>query len=281
MTTLQLKSIFDFAHPEASLQRAFAVLNSEEATHFSQIELKTQIARCYAEAGEPLKAFEVLNTLKHILFQATPREKALHALEFGRTHDKISLGGEQALRQYKQAIEIATPAKEDDIVIEAMHRMSIMADLDDAIALQKDAISLASTTRHPEGAQWLGLLCYNQGWSLYEAEQPRAALSMFEKSLRVRLERQEKKEDILTSKWAIAMMMRVLGRPEDALKQQLEVARQSDEEDAYTFAEIVRCLVDLNRQDEATPYAHKAIELLKQEEWPDDDLIEELEPFAL
>ena len=98
------------------------------------------------------------------------------------------------------------------------------------------------------------------------------ALAIFEKNLAYyQAEQPEQKQYIRIAKWAIAKMLRLLNRIEEALPLQLaleaEYAAEGEEQDGFVFEELAECYLAKGEEERARAYFAKAHEQLSQVGW--------------
>jgi tetratricopeptide (TPR) repeat protein len=90
---------------------------------------------------------------------------------------------------------------------------------------------------------------------------------MFEKAEAFRRSRNDANATRIAA-WAVARVLRSLGRVEESLSQQLILEKEFEsagETDGYVFEEIGECLLLLNRTEEARPYLARAYKVLSED----------------
>ena len=146
------------------------------------------------------------------------------ALERGRVMH--SAGEADAAKPlFEAAFAAASDAGFEFLAIDALHMLAIVASPEKQDALNGRALSLASAAKDPRARQWRGSLLNNMGWSAFDRGDLDVALKLFEDALDARLE-QGKESEIVVARWCIARTLRELGRNDEALAIQLELADQ-------------------------------------------------------
>jgi tetratricopeptide (TPR) repeat protein len=113
------------------------------------------------------------------------------------------------------------------------------------------ALSLASSADDPRARQWRGSLLNNMGWTAFDRGDLDRALQFFEDALVARKE-QGKQSEILVARWCVARTLREMGRVDEALTIQLELAdesRAAGKSDEYVDEEIAACRAALEQND--------------------------------
>ncbi len=100
---------------------------------------------------------------------------------------------------------------------------------------------------------------------LHDIERYEEALAYFERALAFR-EQQGDPELIRVGRWTVARGLRSLGRHEEAMAIQEDLA-STGEEDGYVSEELGELLLVLGRPDEAAPRFRRAYELLSKDAW--------------
>lgn len=273
-----MSSLWDFSKPEESRSRMQEVLGHQACQGDYRDELLIQIARTYGLTRDFDQGHDVLEPLYTGVDRLSGGNKARVHLEKGRLFNSAEFGCAPARAQFDRALKVAQDAAEDGLIIDALHMLAILAKGQDAIALHEQAIGISRVSTLPEARRWLGSLLHNQGWAYRQEGRDVEALDAFERALKARKDDDANQETLLVARWSVAMMWRVLGDTTRALEAQLMIAKdRGDQEGAYNIAEIAKCLVALERGDEAEPYITRAIELLEAQSWRDKDAIISLE----
>jgi tetratricopeptide (TPR) repeat protein len=189
------------------------------------------------------------------------------ALERGRV---LNDRGDKAaaVEQFRQAWDTGVAAKLEDLALDAAHMLGIASPSDDALRWNEKAVVLAEASADRRVRAWLGPLYNNQGWALHDRGDFTAALVWFEKALAY-YSAASARDETLVARWTVARCLRSLGRVDEALAKQRELAEEYTkigQTDPYVFEEIGECLYALGKTDEARPHFAKAYEALSQDE---------------
>jgi tetratricopeptide (TPR) repeat protein len=177
------------------------------------------------------------------------------------------------------AFERGTAAGEYWLAADAAHMAALAAPDDDGLrAWTTRGIELGE--RQPAAAYWRGPLLNNLGWALNEQGAHDEALPVFERALAVREEDQSDEYAIEIARYAVAVALRVLGRPAEAAGQaeravawSLRTGRNAP----YFHEELAEDYADLGRVQDAAEHARRALELFGSDATPAQrDRLEEL-----
>lgn len=231
-----------------------------------RLELLTQIARCL---GLQRKFEEAHETLNEVEGQGPDgRVRVRYLLERGRVFNS-SGEKEKAKPLFEEAFALASQLGEEFFAIDAAHMMGIVEPPHRALEWNERALAFAETANDERARNWRGSLCNNIGWTYHDQGRCNDALGMFEKALEARVLEGDR-EKILVGRWCIARCLRSLGRLDEALEIQRELASARElaiEPDGYVQEELGECLLALGRADEAKPHFASAYEQLSQDAW--------------
>jgi tetratricopeptide (TPR) repeat protein len=260
-----LHALWDFDDPAVSEERFRALLETELDPSF-RVEVLTQIARTeglqrrFAEANATLDEAEALDP--------APRGRIRIALERGRV--RRSSGDPDAARPlFDAAWELAVRGGEDGLAVDAAHMLALVADPAGAIAWNERALALAESCTDPDARRWVGTLANNLGWAHHDRGEPDAALTWFERALEARRAEGDGGRERI-ARWSVARCLRTLGRADEALTRQRELAVELDaagETDGFVFEELGECLLALGRVEEARPWLTLAHLELSRDPW--------------
>jgi tetratricopeptide (TPR) repeat protein len=131
-------------------------------------------------------------------------------------------------------------------------------------------IALAEASQNQDARNWLGTLYNNTGWTYHDDFQEyEKALELFERGVRFRTERQQKKETNIAH-WCVARALRSLKRYDEALaiQQRLLAEHAADgTEDGFVHEELAECLLALGLPANVPRHAALAHEKLSQVSW--------------
>ena len=126
---------------------------------------------------------------------------------------------------FDAAFVAAAAAGFEHLAVDALHMLAIVAPPAEGVALDRQALSLAAAATDPRARQWRGSLLNNLGWTLFERGDLENALETFEQALAARVEAGQQTE-ILIARWCVARTLRALGRFDEALTIQRELAAE-------------------------------------------------------
>ena len=110
-------------------------------------------------------------------------------------------------------------------------------------------LAIAEAATEPRARRWVGTLRHNLGWTLHDMDRHADALEQWEAALRARLEEGDA-EHIRIARWTVARGLRSLGRVEEALAIQWELAANGPE-DGYVHEELAELLRAQDNAEEA------------------------------
>jgi tetratricopeptide (TPR) repeat protein len=186
-------------------------------------------------------------------------------MERGRTLNSAG-GVADAVGPFEAAYDLAISAEARGLAVDALHMRAIAAGAlegaDSAMRWNERAIAEAEGSSDPAARRWLPSLLNNLGWDNHELGRHAEALALFQRALALREESGEE-PDLTIAKWAVARALRSLGRHEESLAVQDELAQTPfGAEDGYVHEERGECLLALGRTEEACPAFARAYELL-------------------
>jgi len=264
--TVDLSTMWDFAHPEISERRfraALAVASGDDA-----LILQTQIARTFGLRRDFVQAQKVLGEIESQLQKASFEAKAYYFLELGRsytsaTHPPESQTDEvrqKASSAYLAAIQLAQEAGLDLLTIDALHMLAFVeTTVEDQIEWNRRAIAAMQASSLPEASKWAGPLHNNLGYALHSLGRYDEALHEFELALAAH-QRGGNLQSIRIAHWMVAWTLRALGRYDEALEIQLRLEQEcadAGEPDPYVFEELEHLYRALNDSEQAEKYAER------------------------
>jgi tetratricopeptide (TPR) repeat protein len=261
---IDVASMWDFDHPEASETRFLAALAG--ASTDDGLILKTQIARTYGLRRDFPRARHLLSELEPQLQSMAPEPKVRYYLELGRTycsaaHTPESQTAEvrgRARAAFMNALSVARDAGLDDLAIDALHMMTFVDTAPEAqLEWNHKALALMEASAQPAAQKWAASLHNNTGYALHLLGRYEEALHEFELALTER-EREGKPQNIRVAHWMIAWTLRALGRTNEALDIQLRLELEceaADVSDPYVFEELEILYKALGDEEKAAFYA--------------------------
>lgn len=253
---MDLSELWDFDQPAVSEERfrsALATADGEDA-----LVLRTQLARALALqrrfAGSAAELDQVTPD--------TPLVRTYLNLERGRLLNS-SGHAEEAKPHFLAALEEAEKAGLDHLAADAAHMMAIVEPGEAQIPWAQRALAIAEASDDPRARRWVGSVTHNLGWTMHDLGRYEDALVYFERALAFR-EQQGDPELIRIGRWTVARGLRSLGRYDEALAMQEELAATGPE-DGYVSEELGELLLALDRPHEAVPRFRRAYELLSKD----------------
>ncbi|HEY5489194.1 MAG TPA: hypothetical protein VIK00_05075, partial [Candidatus Limnocylindrales bacterium] len=121
-------------------------------------------------------------------------------LERGRVLNSAG-DAERARPEFEAALVAATEAGLDQLAIDALHMLAIVASSVEQDALNRRALDLAGSSDDPRARRWRASLLNNMGWSAFDRGELSAALGLFEDALAER-QRQGRAAEIIVARWS-------------------------------------------------------------------------------
>jgi tetratricopeptide (TPR) repeat protein len=265
--TLQARidELWDFDDPAASGSRFRAAAGDASIDRERGI-LMTQVARALGLQGNYSEGMAILDAIPHADGDLEVEVRA--RLERGRI---LNTRGDraEARPEFDAAFEGATSAGLENLAVDALHMLAIVAPADEQLALNERAIALANAATDPRARRWLASLYNNTAWTQFDAGNLDEALRLFELALEERLVVNKPRETGI-ARWAVARTLRAQGRTDEALAAQRDLKRFNAEagiDDPYVEEELGECLLALRRLDEARPHFAKAAEGISADPW--------------
>jgi len=260
----QIDALWDWDNPtdsEARFREAAETAGSE----LDAAILRTQVARALGLQGRSAEALAILDALPDA---ADAELDARRALERGRVLNSHGDAG-AATPLFERALSTAEPAGLEHLAVDAVHMLAIVAAPGEQVALNERAIAMAERAADPRARQWLASLYNNLGWTRFDAGQQDEALRLFELALAERQQEDHPRETGI-ARWAVARAKRALGRLDEALAEQRQLATDNAAmgvDYPYVDEELAECLLALGRVDEARPHFAKAAAGLGADRW--------------
>lgn len=272
MTTGEAWRDFDaawnFADPAGTEATFRAFLEDAALDEAIRLQLLTQIARTQGLQKQFDAAHATLDEVeRQLASRDAPVVHVRYLLERGRVLNTSGRPAE-ARPRFEEAWERARNAGEDGFAVDAAHMVAIVADPDEAIAWNERALELARSSDDPRARKWQGSLLNNLGWTYHGRGELDRALRSFEDALAFWETRNEPGRTRV-ARWCVARAWRSLGRFEEALAWQRDLAAAAAEGgvDGFVVEEIGECLLALGRAEEARPHFRRAWELLLADRW--------------
>jgi tetratricopeptide (TPR) repeat protein len=264
-----IAELWDFDRPDVSEERFRAALVA--ATGSDALVLRTQLARAL---GLRRRFEEAAAELDAVPDNGDPLVRTYRELERGRV---LNSGGDPdgARAHFLTALAEAEAAGLDHLAADAAHMMAIVEPGEAQLPWAERALAIASASADPRARRWIGSVSHNLGWTLHGLGRHEEALAVWRRALAFREEQfgeeqfREEQGDagaLHIAQWTVARGLRSLGRYEEALAIQRDLAGRVDS-DGYVREELGELLLALGRPDEARPHFAAAYAMLSQDEW--------------
>jgi tetratricopeptide (TPR) repeat protein len=262
LDTAWLDRTWDFDRP-AETETRFRHELETLSPGAARLELQTQIARTQGLQRQFDAAHATLDGVEKALGGQPPRVGIRYLLERGRVYNS-SRRTERAMPLFRQALDKARAAHEDFLAIDAAHMLGIAAPADERLRWNLEALAMTERTDDARSKRWLASLYNNIGWTYHDRGEYATALEYFEKALPAWRSRGGANE-VRAARWAIARAYRSLGRYDDALTIQRELAVEGAEAgapDGYVDEELGELLLSKGDPLAARPHFARAFKLL-------------------
>jgi tetratricopeptide (TPR) repeat protein len=237
-TTIDVDALWNYSDPAASEARfrdAQAGAEGDDA-----LILRTQIARALGLRKRFDDAARELDAVQARLEQAGPEVAVRHALERGRWLRSSGRPADSVV-WFERAFERAQAARLERLAGDALHMVALaVATLDERIAWNRRTIDYARQASDPKARGWEAPALNNIGSDLREAGRFDESLAAFREALAA-YERTGRAEGIRVARWQVANVLRLLGRRDEALAQQLALERDAaaaNAPDPYVYDEL-------------------------------------------
>jgi tetratricopeptide (TPR) repeat protein len=262
---MDIDALWEYSDPGESERRFRTALAHAEGD--GRLELLTQIARTYSLRCRFDDARAVLAQIEEALAASGPRPRIRHALELGRTCN--SSGDRTTARpHFERAWRDASAAGEEGLAVDAAHMIAIAcAGTPESLAWNERGLVVARGSPDPKARALVPAMLNNSAWELHGEGRFEEALARFEEALDAGTAT-GRADRIRIARWSVARCLRSLGRHDEALAIQRELASEHEAagtHDGYIDEEIGENLWALGRQEEARPHFARAAESLTSE----------------
>ena len=228
-----LRDLWDFSDPVGSEQRFRTV--AAESEEPAATRAMTQLARALGLQERYDDAHAVLDAL----VATEPESRVRLALERGRL--LRSAGDPNPSRpHFDQAAAEARETGLEELEVDALHMLALVADEADRLAAHQVALARAREATAPAARDWDASLLNNIGIEHADAGDHRAALTAFRHALASR-ERIGDDARTRVARWMVAWSLRHLGEVDEAREVQLALRAELDalgEHDPYVDEEL-------------------------------------------
>lgn len=244
----RLDELWDFGDPAGS-ERRFRDELVSAGDGIAAAELRTQLARALGLQARYDEADRLLDDLDPA--SCPPMVGVRRDLERGRLRNS-SGDRPAAVSLFRAALEQALAAGEDFLAADAAHMLAI-ADPDRAAEWTRRGLAVVGASTDPRCARWAGSLHNNLGWHRHDAGDYPWALAEFDAALTA-YRAVGTAEQVRIARWSVARCLRSLGRLDEALAIQTELA--AGPSDGYVDQELGELLTALGRPEEGA--VHRA-----------------------
>lgn len=233
----ELDSLWDFNDLEVSAERFRTAADDPDLSPVIKAELLTQVARALGGMGEREQALVVLDRAHAALTEPSDVVDARIALERAR----VNIAGKrnaEAVAELLTAVRKASAAGSAFIALDALHMLALVDEGHEEEWAHEGIEALDSVT-DPRTRRWGIAFHNNLGWRLLYAGKPEAALDHFESAWHFATQVGTENQRFIT-RWAKAKCLRALGRTDEAIAIQRELAaeRPSETSVAVELAEM-------------------------------------------
>ena len=228
----QLDSLWDFGDPAASAERFRAAAEEPGLGRVAKAEYLTQLARALAATGEFDEADAVLGEAAEVLDAPSELVEARIALERARLLVARDLPHE-AVALLLTTVRKASAAGSAFLALDALHMLALV-DTGHEEEWAHEGIDALDSVSDPRTRRWGVAFHNNLGWRLLYAGNPDAALDHFESAWHF-AEEVGTENQRFVARWAKAKCLRTLGRTDEAIAIQRELAAERPAETAVAL----------------------------------------------
>ncbi len=268
-------AMWDYQHPDSTeikFKQVLSTLNNNTETPYDagyHVELLTQIARTQGLQRKFAKAHKTLDNAEDLLQQDMKTATIRYQLERGRVYNS-SGKTDKAQSLFLKAYTYGKKNKLDFYTLDAAHMMAIVTPSEKQLEWNEIALKIAEHSEDKRCENWLGTLYNNIGWSYHELEKYNRALELFTKGYNWRKKINDQRGSRI-AKWTIARTHRSLKEYDKALKIQLELKKEIEENhlqpDGYVFEELAEIYLLKKKTKSAKKYFQKAYKILSKDPW--------------
>lgn len=276
-----IDSLWNYGDPAATEAKFRELLpKAEQSGEVAyRLELLTQLARTQSLQRKYVECHAILDDIERQVSPDMPRVIVRMNLERGRAFND-TLKFDQAKACFARAWDLASAERIDGLAVDAAHMFGVMDPPEEAIAWNDRALAYAEASDDPAAKRWRGTLLNNQGWMYHKAGRYADALKLFQELVDLH-GNAGRAGPLRIAQYSVAKTLRLMGRVEESLAIQRELAATEPPEDpdGYTQEELAECLLALGQPTEAKPHFAKAYELLSKDPWfppPEADRLKRL-----
>ena len=231
--------LWDFGDPAASEERFREAADDDGNSAHLRAVMTTQLARALGIQGRLDEALATLEGVAAGVQAGDPQTDAAElrarvAIERGRLAASDGRPAD-AVPELTRGVREAALAGSPFLVLDALHMLALN-DEGHEEEWAAEGLDVLSTSRDPRVLRWGVALHNNLGWTMHDAGRAEAALAQFEQAVES-ADRYGTAEQQHVARWSVARCLRTLGRTEEALDLQRELARARPD-DPYVQAEL-------------------------------------------
>jgi tetratricopeptide (TPR) repeat protein len=232
--------LWDFSDPAASEERFRAAADDDTHTAHVRAVMATQLARALGIQGRAAEALELLDSVASVGIPAGEPERdaaevrARVAIERGRILAAADRRSE-AVPVLTHGVREAALAGSPFLVLDALHMLALN-DAGHEEEWAAEGFDVLAGSRDPRVLRWGVALHNNLGWTMHDGGRAEAALAQFELAVEA-ADRYGTAEQQHVARWSVARCLRTIGRTDEALDLQKELAR-AHPDDPYVQSEL-------------------------------------------
>ncbi len=268
-------AMWNYQHPDSTeivfTEMLKGMKGSSESSYDAEYhaELLTQIARTQGLQGKFIQAHATLDSVKNMLNENMKTAQIRYLLERGRV---FNTSGEWEISKplFLKAYEYGVENNLDIYTLDAAHMIGIVEPPEKQLDWSLKALKIAEETSDTNCKGWLGSLYNNIGWTFHDQKKYDQALSYFQKGYDWRIEVGDVRGARI-AKWTVGRCLRSLGKNDEALKSQKEIAAELEESnlpnDGYVFEELAELYLIKGEKEQAKKNFKLAYQELSKDGW--------------
>jgi len=239
--------LWDFGDPAGSEERFREAADDDTHPAHVRAVLATQLARAIGIQGRLDEALAVLDEVASRGIPADDSQRdaaevrARVAIERGRILAADPDRRAEAVPELTRGVREAALAGSNFLVLDALHMLALN-DVGHEEEWAAEGLDVLAGSRDPRVLRWGVALHNNLGWTMHDSGRAEAALAQFELAVEA-ADRYGTVEQQHVARWSVARCLRTLGRTDEALELQRELAR-SRPDDPYVQAELAELTTD-------------------------------------
>ncbi len=238
--------LWDFGDPAASEERFREAADDDSHPAHVRAVLSTQLARAIGIQGRGDEALAVLDEVAAA--GPAPDEPQRDAAEV-RARVSIERGRilaaadrrAEAVPELTRGVREAALAGSNFLVLDALHMLALN-DAGHEEEWAAEGLDVLAGSRDPRVLRWGVALHNNLGWTMHDSGRAEAALAEFQQAVDA-ADRYGTTEQQHVARWSVARCLRTLGRTDEALELQRELARARPD-DPYVQSELAELTKD-------------------------------------